>query len=149
MSRGYKNLLVWKKSYDLTLKIYEQTNNYPDTEKYGLISQMRRASVSITANIVEGHGKKYTGEFIKYISTSIGSCNELGLYLSLSKDLGYLSKEDYDNLKSFHNEVCKMLFGLRNSLERKKKNKMKFIIFGLFIFICTQLLMGIKLTAHN
>jgi four helix bundle protein len=119
MSRGYKDLHVWIKSFEMTLKIYQMTKKYPDEELYGLVSQMRRASVSITANIVEGHGKQYPKEFKKFISNAIGSCNELGVYLLLSKCLEYLNSTEYNELKLNHDEVSKMLFGLRRSLETK------------------------------
>ncbi|MFO7619159.1 MAG: four helix bundle protein [Thermoplasmata archaeon] len=119
MIRGYRDLNVWKKAYALTLKIYEITANFPAEEKFGLVSQMRRASTSIIANIAEGYGKNHTREYIQFISISIGSCNELEVYLLLSKDLGYVIENDFHNIKQEQNEVSKMLFRLRKSLESK------------------------------
>ncbi len=117
MVKGYKNLKVWGKAYKLTLKIYRLTKSFPKKETYGLISQMRRASISIVANIAEGCGKKHRKEFVQFISIAIGSCNELGVYLLLSTDLEYLTKKDCNEVISNQEEISKMLFGLRKSLE--------------------------------
>ena len=116
MGEGYKELIVWKKGYSLTKLIYRATRKYPKDERYGLISQMRRAAVSIIANIAEGSGRKHAKEFQQFISIAIGSCNELGVYIQLSKDLGYLNKSEYDTIFTYHTEVSKMLYSLRNSI---------------------------------
>ncbi len=120
MVKGYRNLDVWKKGYLLTKKIYEATERFPKEERYGLVSQMRRASVSIIANIAEGYGRNHLGEYIQFVSYAIGSSNELEVYLLLSNDLKYLDDDLYAELLSIHKEVSKMLIGLRTSLENKK-----------------------------
>jgi four helix bundle protein len=119
MSNGYKNLEVWKKSYKLTLKIHGITKQFPKEETYGLISQMRRASVSINANIAEGYSTGYLKEYIRYITIAIGSNNELEVYLMLAYDFNYLNKTDFNVLKKKHEEISKMLFGLRKALRKK------------------------------
>jgi four helix bundle protein len=119
MSHGFKNLTVWKKAYNQTLRTYRITKSFPKIETYGIISQMRRASTSIIANIAEGYGKRNLSEYLYFISIAISSCNELDVFLLLSKDLEYLKKKDFDNLINFHNEIIKMLLGLRNALEKK------------------------------
>ena len=119
MSHGYYNLSVWKKAYNLTLKIYKFTKFYPKSETYGIISQMRRASSSVISNIAEGYGKRNLSEYLHYISIAISSCNELEVFLLLSKDLKYLNKKDFDYLMNSHIEIIKMLLGLRKSLEIK------------------------------
>jgi len=119
MSHGFKNLKVWKKAYNQTLRIYRLTKSFPKIEIYRIISQMRRASTSIIANIAEGYGKRNLSEYLYFISIAISSCNELDVFLLLSKDLDYLNKKDFDNLKNSHNEIIKMLLGLRNALEKK------------------------------
>ena len=116
---GYQELTVWKQAYEMTLSIYGVTREFPKDETYGLVSQMRRASTSIIANIAEGYGKKHLKEYIQFISISIGSCNELEVYLCLSKDLGYLKRSDYEKLRTIHESVSKMLQSLRRSLENK------------------------------
>jgi four helix bundle protein len=122
MSKGYKNLEVWKKAYKLALKIYDVTKNYPKTEMYGLTTQMRRASTSIIANIAEGYGKNHLGEYIQYVSIAIGSCNELEVFLMFSNDLNYLEKKDFDQLIDIQTRISKMLFNLRKALEIKKSS---------------------------
>ena len=89
MSHGYFKLSVWKKAYDQTLKIYHLTKSFPKNETYGIISQMRRASSSIIANIAEGYGKRNLSEYIHFISIAISSSNELEVFLLLSRDLKY------------------------------------------------------------
>jgi four helix bundle protein len=121
MSHGYHNLSVWKKAYTLTLKIYKFTKSYPKYETYRIISQMRRASSSVIANIAEGYGKRNLSEYIHYISIAISSCNELEVFLLLSKDLNYLHKKDFSKLMNSHIEITKMLLGLRKALEMKNK----------------------------
>ncbi len=120
MVKGYRNLDVWKKGYLLTKKVYEITEKFPKEETYGLVSQMRRASVSIIANVAEGYGRNHLGEYIQFVSYAIGSSNELEVYLLLSNDLKYLDDDPYAELLSIHKEVSKMLIGLRTSLENKK-----------------------------
>ena len=120
MVEGYRKLEVWKKGYLLTRKIYEATECFPKEEMYGLVSQMRRASVSIAANIAEGYGRNHLGEYIQFVSYAIGSSNELKVYLLLSNDLKYLDDGLHTDLTSIHKEVSKMLLGLRTSLENKK-----------------------------
>ena len=122
MSHGYYNLSVWKKAYQLTLKIYKFTKSYPKIETYSIISQMRRASSSVIANIAEGYGKRNLPEYIHFISIAISSCNELEVFLLLSKDLNYLNKKDFDYLMKSHIEITKMLLGLRKALENKNKS---------------------------
>ncbi|MFW9874770.1 MAG: four helix bundle protein [Candidatus Thorarchaeota archaeon] len=120
MSHGYSNLLVWKKAYNQTLKIYNFTKSFPKNETYGIISQMRRTSSSIIANIAEGYGKRNLSEYLYFISIAISSCNELEVFLLLSKDLHYLDKKDFNCLIDSHVEITKMLLGLRKALEKKK-----------------------------
>jgi four helix bundle protein len=115
---GYSNLIVWKKAYQLSKKIYEVTQYYPNYEIYGLTSQMRRSATSIIANIAEGYGNRSVKSYINYITLAIGSANELGVYLFLSKDLTYLKEKDFIFLRSTHEEIMKMLLSLRKSLER-------------------------------
>lgn len=92
MSNGYENLNVFKKAYQLSLQIYEVTKSFPEDERFGLTSQMRRASVSIFSNLGEGYSKSYLKDFIRYTSNSIGSSNELEIYIKFSYDLNYLEK---------------------------------------------------------
>ena len=118
---AYKNLNVWTKSYELTLKVYDATRSYPKDEMYGLRSQMRRAAASIPSNIAEGYGRRGLKEYIRFVSISIGSCNELEVYLLLSNDLKLLENKQSKTLSSTRDEISRMLFSLRKALQRKKE----------------------------
>ncbi len=90
MLRTYKDLKVWGKSYSLCLEIYKITKRFPESEKFGLTSQLRRASVSIPSNIAEGYGRKTTKEYIYSLYVANGSLCELETQLMLAKDLQYI-----------------------------------------------------------
>ncbi len=89
----YKKLNVWKESIELITNIYKTTNKFPSTEKFGLISQINRCSVSIASNIAEGAGRNTAGEFRQFLGIAKGSCYELETQLIVSKNLGYISNE--------------------------------------------------------
>jgi len=123
MPDNFKDFIVWKKSFKFFLMVHRITDKYPENEKYVLTQQMRRASASIPANIGEGHGRRYLKDFTRFVSTSIGSCNELGTSILMSKELSYLSENEFQELNHLYMEVSKMLFGLRKSLGRKACKK--------------------------
>jgi four helix bundle protein len=120
MLKNYKELVVWQKSYRLCLGIYKITKKYPQGERYGLISQMRRAALSIVSNIAEGYGRKTTKEYIRFLYIAYGSTCELETQLLLSGDLGYLSKESLSEFQAKIGEVERMLKALIRSLENKR-----------------------------
>ena len=86
----FKRLAVWKASHELVLHIYRETASLPRHELFGLTAQMRRAAVSIAANIAEGRGRQGEREFARFITIALGSANELEYLLLLANDLGYL-----------------------------------------------------------
>ncbi len=90
----------------MVLEVYRITKKFPSDENYGLISQIRRAAVSIAANIVEGMGRNTTKELLSFTYNARGSLMEVIYYLILSKDLGYLRKEDFDNLYPRYNGLA-------------------------------------------
>jgi four helix bundle protein len=111
----FKHLAVWKSAHELVLQVYRQTAAFPRHELFGLTSQMRRAAVSIAANIAEGRGRDTDRDFARFITTSLGSVNELEYYLILAKDLGYQdSPQNAVDLAS----VGRQLHKLRTSLRR-------------------------------
>ena len=118
MGEGFKGLKVWQKGYELALLIYKATQKYPKSELYGLTSQIRRCSVSISANIAEGYERNYRKEYIQFLMISKGSLGETETYLLLSKDLGYITEEEFNNLDKLRQEVGRMLRGLINSLRK-------------------------------
>ncbi len=111
----YEDLIVWQKSHKLVLEIYKLTKDFPANETYGLVSQLRRSSSSVCANIVEGH-KSSRKEFTRFLNIAIGSLNETNYHIRLSLDLGYIKKETSSILNQQMDEVEKMLFGLKRKL---------------------------------
>lgn len=104
--RDYRKLEVWSKAHALCLDVYRATRAFPEDEKYGLTSQLRRASVSIPANIAEGCGPDSRATFARYLQIAAGSASELDYLILLSTDLGMLRAPD---LASLITEVRKML----------------------------------------
>lgn len=119
MEKGVFKLEVAKKSHVLTLEIYKQTATFPKTEIYGIISQIRRSAMSVTANLAEGYTRKSSGEFKESINVARGSLAETQYFLLLSKDLDYLNQNNYLKLNQMVDEVGKMLFGLYQSIDKK------------------------------
>lgn len=114
--QNYKELKVWEKAHDFTLKIYEATKIFPKEEIYSLTNQLRRAASSIPANIAEGCGKKSQLDFANFLNIALGSANEAEYYVILSKDLKYLSADTYEELLKIINEVKAMLIALINKV---------------------------------
>jgi four helix bundle protein len=116
--QSYRDLIVWKKSMSLVLNIYRITNAFPKTETYGLVSQLRRAAVSIPSNIAEGQARLSTAEFKQSLGHARGSLMEVETYILLGQELGYLEREQSGSLLAGTAEVGKILNGLLNSLNR-------------------------------
>lgn len=108
----FRDLSVWQKSMNLTRKVYELTASYPQEERFGLVSQMRRCAVSIPSNISEGYGREINNEHIRFLYISLGSCNELETQLILSKDLAFVTTNACQELVNLVDEVSKMLKSL-------------------------------------
>jgi len=107
------------RSYQLCLEIYKITKGFPDEEKYGLTSQLRRAAVSVPSNISEGYGRKTTPEYIQFLYIAYGSVCEIETQILLSGDLGYISTGKLEMLNEGIKEVERMLKALIKSLEKK------------------------------
>ena len=114
--RDYKDLHVWQKGMQLAKEIYLLTGKFPSEEKFGLVSQMRRAAVSIPSNIAEGQARNTSGEFVQFISHAEGSAAEVDTQLRLSIELGYYSTNDLEAVFRLLTDVQKMLKRLRYSL---------------------------------
>jgi len=113
---GFKGLLVWRKGIQLVKEIYKLTKPFPTDEKFGLVSQMRRAAVSIPSNIAEGQARKTTGEFIQFLSHAEGSLAELDTHLVLAVELGYSKTSQVASATELVSELKRMLNGLRRAL---------------------------------
>ena len=122
MLKNYKELLVWQKSYQLCLKIYKVTAGFPKDERFGLVSQIRRAVVSIPSNIAEGYGRKTRPDYIRSLFIAYGSICELDTQILLSGDLGYIEPAVLEELRNEIQEVERMLKALIRALEEKHSN---------------------------
>jgi four helix bundle protein len=118
--QSYRDLIAYQKAYQLSLDIYKSTTKFPTEEQYGLISQMRRSAVSIPCNIAEGYCRAHRKEYVQFLNIALGSCGELETLLSLSKDLGYLSGSDFENLHKSREDVFRLLWKLISSLRKRK-----------------------------
>lgn len=114
----FQQLDVWQEAHRLVLMVYDATKRLPDDEKFGLVSQMRRAAVSIPANIAEGFKRRGIRDKIRFYNTSEGSLEEVKYFFILSKDLSYLASND-DLLKQAET-VGRLLNGLITSTERRQ-----------------------------
>jgi four helix bundle protein len=112
----FQDLLVWQKAHQLALAMYRVTRAFPSEEKFGLVSQMRRAAVSVAANISERFVKRSQADKIHFYNIAQGSLEESKYYLVLAKDLGYLRSVDQE--AALANEVGRLLNGLIRSIER-------------------------------
>jgi len=119
MLKNYKELNVWQKSYELCLKIYGITTKFPNDERYGLTSQIRRSAVSIPSNIAEGYGRKTTADYIRMLYISYGSVCELETQILLAGDLGFIEKGKSEPIRKDIAEIERMLKALIKSLENK------------------------------
>ncbi len=113
---SYRDLIVWKKGIMLVKRIYEVTKGFPAEERFGLVSQMRRAAVSIPSNIAEGQARRTTNEFIQFVSHAEGSLAELDTQLVIALELSYLRESDTRDIFALMVELRKMLNALRRSL---------------------------------
>ena len=111
MGQTFQNILAWQKAYDFVLDVYKYTKSFPESEKYGLMSQFRRAAVSIIANIAEGYKKMGKADKLRFMNISQGSLEECRCYVILSRDLGYIDNEVYNILYSKIEEASKLLNG--------------------------------------
>ena len=116
MRRKHQDLMVWQQAMELVRLVYQITTSFPKHELFGLVGQMRRAAISVPANIAEGAGRTSKTEFLHFLSIARGSMNELDTYIILAKDLGYLN--DIAEMAELSSRVFGLLGGLINS-ERK------------------------------
>lgn len=114
---NFKNLKVWQKSVDLAVKVYHITKEFPSEEKFGMTSQMRRASVSIPSNIAEGTAKSTSKSFVNSLDISLGESYELETQAIIANLVGLLDKEQFTSLESDISEVQRMINGFISTVE--------------------------------
>ena len=115
-SKGYRDLILWQKSILLVKKAYTVTELFPQSEIYGLTSQMRRAAVSIPSNIAEGQRRSGKKEFKRFLEITDGSCAELETQSIVAMEIGYLSDIDLDDILDKIHEIQRMVFSLKKTL---------------------------------
>lgn len=118
----FESLKVYQKSLELIDKVYETTSNFPDSERFGLISQFTRAANSIALNIAEGYGESKS-MFIKHIRIAKGSLRECVVCVTIALRQKFINEPIHDNLRSRLTEISKMLSGLQNYVEKQIENK--------------------------
>jgi four helix bundle protein len=119
--RPHENLDVWKKSVDFVVAVYRATERFPKEEKFGLTSQLRRAAVSIPANIAEGAGRRSDREFAHFLSNSQGSASEVDTELLIAHRLEFFGNDEFNDLRASLDEIGRMLTGLSQHVRRKSE----------------------------
>jgi four helix bundle protein len=128
---NFKELKIWQKSRNLAKEVYTLTKNYPEEERFGLLSQIRRAAVSIPSNIAEGSGRNSIRDFRRFLNIALSSAFELETQIILSFDLNYVAEKDYMEFSEKIQEIQKMIYGFRKTLS--KINKVYNFIISLLI----------------
>ena len=120
MARDYTKIKAWQFADELALLIYKATKDFPKSESWGLTSQMRRAAVSVPANIVEGSARKHRNEYLQFLYIAMSSLTELNYYIRFTKELGYLDGHRYDELWGKTQETLRTLQGLISYIEKSE-----------------------------
>lgn len=115
----HKNLEAWKASMDLVEEIYKLTSSFPTEEKFGLVSQMRRAAVSVPSNIAEGAANRTTGQFINFLTIALGSLAELDTQLAICHRLSIISHHDNEKVNLLLDRTKGLTFGLLKSIKKR------------------------------
>ena len=120
---SYRDLRVRQLGMDVSVKVYEATKAFPDDEKFGITSQLRRSASSIPANIAEGHARSSTKDYLRHISIAMGSLAETATFVELAGRLGYGNTDELRNIFEMTNEERNMLLALQQSLRRRLPTK--------------------------
>jgi four helix bundle protein len=119
MGESFKNLAVWQRSIELTMAVYKLTSRFPDSERFGLTNQLRRASVSVASNIAEGYGRATKGEYVQFLGHARGSNSEVETQIVISKALGFGTKQMLETTGALCSEVGRTLGALMKSQRPK------------------------------
>ena len=117
--KTYRDLIVWQKAMKLVTEIYRHTKSFPEDERYGLTSQLRRCSISIPSNVAEGYGRNSTQDYIRYLRIANGSLFELQTQLEIALNLCFLSEESFSILFESSREIERMLSSLIKKVNSK------------------------------
>lgn len=113
----FRDLKIWQKSMKFVTAIYKETEAFPEIEKYGLVSQIRRSSISIPSNIAEGYGRNSQGDFNRFLNISMGSLFEVQTQLQIAQNLDYLDDSKWNSLYELSREIERMLSSFIQSIE--------------------------------
>jgi four helix bundle protein len=120
--RSYRDLIAWKKAMDLVESVYKVSQSRPKDEQYGLTNQIRRAAVSIPANIAEGQGRTSAWDFLRFLLIANGSLHEVETHLMIAQRLTYLTQNVAEPLLQQTSETGRLLNGLMNNLRGRTEN---------------------------
>jgi four helix bundle protein len=123
MACSYRDLVVWQKAVQFVSHIYRVTSSFPDNERYGLVSQLRRAAVSIASNIAEGQGRLTEGEFRQFLGHARGSLLEVETQLFIAQDLGFIDSGRFSMVEARSKEIGRLLNGLIGSDLSRSANR--------------------------
>jgi four helix bundle protein len=118
LKHNFKNLKVWQKAVELAVLVYETTKSFPSEEKFGIISQMRRSSVSASSNIAEGSARNSSKAFVNCLEISLGESFELETQLLIAFKTGIIEEDKYGQLSQEITELQKMVIGFKNAIEK-------------------------------
>ncbi len=113
----YKDLEIWKLSRKFCISIYEITSTFPESEKFGLVSQLRRASVSVPSNISEGCSRKSNKDFSRFLEIAIGSCYEIETQILIASDLAFIDEESSIVILNYLNKIIQMTSKFKSTLK--------------------------------
>ena len=119
--KSYKELNIWKKGIEIAERVYAITENFPQTELYGLTSQMQRSAISIPSNIAEGFARGHTAEYKQFLRIALGSCAELDTQLTIAHRRNYTTQAKVMNLQEDLDHECRMIMNLIKSLSKNAK----------------------------
>ena len=122
---NHRNLEVWQRAHRLTLDLYRCTDKFPKSELFGLVSQIRRASSSIGANLAEGCGRRRNRELARFSSIALGSANELEYHLLLARDLKFMDPEQHKDFEEQIQRIGRMLNGLVDKLRAHQEEPVR------------------------
>jgi four helix bundle protein len=119
----FTDLTVWQRAHELTLGAYRLTEQFPRSEQFGIVSQLRRSAASVSANIAEGFGRRTTKELLRCLQISRGELEETRYFLILRRDLGYIQAERFESMNSLCDSVGQLINALGRSLKERLRTQ--------------------------
>ncbi|GFZ86008.1 four helix bundle protein [Aquaticitalea lipolytica] len=116
--KSYRDLIVWQKSVEMVTHVYKLINAFPEGEKFGLTSQIKRSSISISSNIAEGYGRNYTKDYSRFLNIARGSLFEMQTQFLIAQNLNFINENDLTTINDLSVEIEKMLNSLINKLNK-------------------------------